>query len=299
MKSLNSRNAIAITRRLGGAALLLGLLSASYGCLDDVTLCDGSEDIRLAYRTGGGGMISPGHKLMSENGSSFLYVDGQCRYWAFPREDDGVSDNTWSEVATGELSAEQEAELKDELSVVEWQRWDQEGFQENPANDGGAATFWMPNTTFSCSGGCGSGERNEIHQNVRSWMGKLAKRGEPVRSDVRILAEVVPESVLRQNREHPVQPAPAGLDLGAHAFEAGDHYCAGNGVLVSGEAANTLRRYRREYAHGEHGAFWYSYLPIEAVDGQQYMVYMRDTTPLEAANGLVKLDGIRAEFCAQ
>lgn len=299
MKSPNRREATStsITRRLGIAALLLTLVTVSYGCLDDVTLCDGSDDIRLAYRTSGGGNVAPGRKLMSDNGYSFLYLDGQCRYWAFPRGDDGTSDSVWSEVVTGVLSAEQEEQLKEEISVVDWQRWDQETFREDSLSDGATALFWTPDAVFSCYGDCQNGARNDIRSNVRSWIEKLAEQGEPVDGEVRVLAVTMPESVVNQDRPHPVQPAPAGLDLGAHAFDEGEHYCVGDGVLVSGEAAEALRRYRREYTHGEHGDFWYSYLPIEADDGKQYMVYMRDVMPIEDSDGIVQLAGESTGAC--
>lgn len=298
MKSLKLHEAISLTRRLGAAALLFTLVTASYGCLDDVTLCDGSDDIRLAYRTVGGNPFSE-QRVLFENGYSYLYVDGQCRYWAYPGEGTGTGEDPLSDVVTGTLTAEQESQIKEDLDVVEWQRWDGESFHESGLMDGGTAIFWMPSAAYHCYGDCQSSLRNDIRKNVRRWIGKLIEEGDPVEGAVRVAAIVMPESVLRQNRPHPVQPAPAGFDLQEHAVSIGDasSICAGDGILVEGEAADTLRRYRREYQNEEHGAFWYRYLPLEDEEGQQYMVYVRDATPLEDANGLVQLAGESRETC--
>lgn len=299
MKSKNHHNAQTITRRLGIAIILLTLLVASLGCeedLEEATLCDGSDDIRLAYRTLGGNP-APERKLLSENGYTYLYVDGQCRYWAYPGEGDGTGGSPRSDVVTGTLTAEQESQLKEDLDVVEWQRWDQESFHEDGLFDGTTATFWMPTAAYYCYGDCQSSKRNNIRKSVRRWIGELIEDGEPVEGPVRVAVFKVPN--IGSPPSHPTQPAPAGFDLQEHALSTGDasSTCAGEGILVEGEAAETLRRYRREYQAEEHGSFWYYYLPLVAQGGQQYRVYVRDATPLEDANGLVQLVGQSEETC--
>ncbi|AWV88283.1 hypothetical protein [Bradymonas sediminis] len=232
---------------------------------------------------------------MVENGYSFLYLDGQCRYWAFPREYDGSSDSIWSDVVTGKLTPGQEAKLKDDLSVIQWQAWDQKHFHEPGLFDAGTATFWTPMAMFQCSGDCGSNLREEIYTNTRTWIRTLAEQGDPVEGAVRVAAIIMPDEAL----PNPLQPVPEDIDLREHAVSFGDAYniCFGDGILVTGDVADTLRRYRREYYGGKYGNFDYRYLPLEAADGQKYMVYVRDTTPPEGDNGLVQLEGISTSIC--
>jgi len=291
-------------RHISLLLILYVLLIASCGSdtdLEDIILCDGSNDIRLAYHTKSSGTM-PNHRVLVENGYTFLYLDGQCRYWVFPRENDGPSTSMWSDVVSGKLTEDQEAQLKRDLAVIQWQRWHQTTFHASGVFDAGTATFWTPTAAFQCTGECGSKLRNSIQTNIGTWIRTLAEQGDPVYGAMRVAAVIMPDSILRQNRPHPVQAAPAGLSLSLkeHAVSEAEatFLCNGDGFLVTGDAAETLRRYRREYYNREYGDFWYVYLPIKDEDGTMYMVYARDTIPLEDDRGLVQLEGVPRSFCS-
>src|SRR5690554_7947919 len=181
MKISNHNRVSFIMRHISLLLILYVLLIASCGSdtdLEDIILCDGSNDIRLAYHTKSSGTM-PNHRVLVENGSTFLYLDGQCRYWVFPRENDGPSTSMWSDVVSGKLTEDQEAQLKRDLAVIQWQRWHQTTFHASGVFDAGTATFWTPTAAFQCTGECGSKLRNSIQTNIGTWIGRWRNRGIP------------------------------------------------------------------------------------------------------------------------
>src|SRR5438477_3610937 len=77
---------------LGGAALVHacgGTVTSAPSNLDGgatdassvVTLCDGSDAVRLAARVSGGGPIPFGQSMLTENGWQYLVVNGRCDAW--------------------------------------------------------------------------------------------------------------------------------------------------------------------------------------------------------------------------
>jgi hypothetical protein len=77
-------------------------------------ICDGSDDIRLAYELGGGGIIEAYTIAVVELGWQFLYVDGHCHYWV-QRPDLGDGDvdpsGQLAPFREGVLTRDQEASL--------------------------------------------------------------------------------------------------------------------------------------------------------------------------------------------
>lgn len=295
-----------LTTPLGMVVLFGYLLTACSGSdtprtnLDEITLCDESEGLKLAYRVQSQiDRIPPGEQVMVENGHEFLLVDGQCRYWVFPSEDDGTSDSIWSDVVTGQLAGAQEERLKEDIAFVQWQRWNGQLFARPDSNDTTRSTFWTPEATFQCEGGCGDESRQEIRSNLRRWIRDLAQEGKKVEGPLRLQAIVMPDDILRQDRPHPIQAVPSGLAFQDYAISGQEavHTCFGQGVKIAGEATSTLRQYRQAYRSGVHGDFWYRYLPLEDEDGTVYMVYLRDTVPHENADGLVELNQVPRQSC--
>jgi hypothetical protein len=47
----------------------------------DLRICDGSDQIRLAFITGGGPGATPANTLLYSLGVRWLFVDGHCTYW--------------------------------------------------------------------------------------------------------------------------------------------------------------------------------------------------------------------------
>ncbi len=288
---------------LASCTLLMAACGSAASTSDtrDVELCDGSNGLRLAYRVQAPiGRITPGEQVMAENGYDFLYLDGTCRYWVFPRKDYESSDDIWEDVVTGTLSAQQEQDLKTDLHVGEWHQWNKQTFVQRGTFDMSTETFWIPTAAFQCEGDCGSKRRRRIESNVRSWIRTLAEQGTSVNGPLRVVAVEMPQEWLDQDRSYPVQPAPSGLDIESNAtsYAEARHMCYGQGFEVSNASVEILRKYRRDYRSGTYGDFWsYRYLPLKDTNGQIYMVYLRDSIPLEDADGLVELEGVPEQRC--
>lgn len=242
---------------------------------------------------------SPGEQIMLENGYSFLIVDGKCNYWAYPK---GQTENSghWNDTATGKLTAEQETSLKQDLSINDWHRWNQQTSAQDQASDMSTATFWTPTAVFHCNGTCGTASEREIQTNTRKTMQTLANIGESLTGPMRVTAVIVTDDMINQNSPPPFQPAPPEIDFPKHAIsqETASQHCTDKTFEVSGPAATKLRQYREEFRTNQHGNFpTRPYLPLQTEDGTQYHVYARDSLPHEDANGLLQLEGLYARVC--
>lgn len=96
-----------------------GLPDAGPGPRDRI--CDGTEQITLAYYVAvESGQLSQGLAFMYENGASFLYVDGRCRYWVKLSTESGKSSVV--ETRQGTLDESWEQRLSRELRYQELPR---------------------------------------------------------------------------------------------------------------------------------------------------------------------------------
>src|SRR5690554_5999926 len=79
-------------------------------------LCDGSDQIRLYFRTKPRwGTMGEFANVYYENGFSYFVVDGHCRYWAFDGFDKGGPYGRWNDVWSGELNEQEAATLSAEV----------------------------------------------------------------------------------------------------------------------------------------------------------------------------------------
>jgi hypothetical protein len=58
-----------------------------------------------------------------------------------------------------------------------------------------------------------------------------------------------------------------------------------------------LTALRDSYLAGEHGDWWYGFLPMVDADGTIYELYFRDECPLEDARGLIRLEPYDTDGC--
>ena len=72
-------------------------------------------------------------------------------------------------------------------------------------------------------------------------------------------------------------------------MSAGEAYVLpyGSGILLSGADADALRELRRSYVAGEHGLWWYRFIPIVDDEGALHELSVRDTTLFENERGLI------------
>lgn len=83
---------------------------------DERRICDGSAGIRLALGSWIGGMPYPYTSVLSELGYDFLYVDGNCRYWAHAPQSAADEYHLWRPYREGTLTPADERRLHDAVS---------------------------------------------------------------------------------------------------------------------------------------------------------------------------------------
>jgi hypothetical protein len=112
-------------------------------------ICDGSSDIRLGY-TVQGGFVEPAYYVTNPYGHAFLFIDGECTYYASTSERPGV-------YFTGTLTLAQEQALTNDIewdSILELAAVDD--LQSCP--DAGDSAIWVTGMQrVMCTCGCDEG----------------------------------------------------------------------------------------------------------------------------------------------
>src|SRR5215813_4191741 len=62
------------------ALALLALAACGDNYAPAISVCDGTDAVRLAVRFDQPGPFAPGEAMFYDNGASFLFVDGTCAY---------------------------------------------------------------------------------------------------------------------------------------------------------------------------------------------------------------------------
>jgi len=108
-------------------------------------ICDGSTDMRLGY-TSDGGFVDVSYEFTNPNGHAFVFVDGQCRYYASADYRQGIG--------TGMLDA---GEMTDAIALaIHWDSIAEMAADEDTEScpDAGETSIWAPGYHASCSCGC-------------------------------------------------------------------------------------------------------------------------------------------------
>ncbi len=164
----------------GGAAGDAGAAgSGGSGATDRGVICDGSDDIRLGL-TSAGGMVDSTYEFTNPYGHEFLFVNGQCAYYA--------SQDWRGGMRTGTLTTQQATQL---AAAIGWTELD--AFAANPdvdsCPDGSTSTIWAPSVSAACTCGCSSSPvmvaKQEAIASIRPWIEMLVMEGAPL--DVPIL----------------------------------------------------------------------------------------------------------------
>ncbi|MFM2416165.1 MAG: hypothetical protein RL385_888 [Pseudomonadota bacterium] len=257
----------------------------------DVKLCDGSSGLRLAYQAIVGGTDNNGERLLFENGTHTLYLDGSCRLW--------VREGQWSAVRTRMMAASDVSALQAGLPLSRWVEL-ASGSSEYCVTefDSQVLQFLVGSSVFQV--GCGrfsspvlnTSEEMELQNAVLAEIKRLYQSAAPIDGPVRytllpflggfVSAEDWKGAVAWPLSSNPNElaerrPDPESLPpLTAHQAQGAD--------------ASKLRALRDRYLAGEIGRFPLIAIPILQPDGSRFMLYLRDEYPFEN-DGLVTLKG--------
>lgn len=253
------------------------------GCSDDEIqkpLCDPSAATsgRVALERGGGGQVAQGAAVMYDNGSPFVFVDGQCNYWV-------SGPQVWSETRTGVLDADTAAELGARLHFGAWPdlagEWNGSGVADAPT-----LIFDDSTRVVVCASLCGDASVPAAVKAMRDELPVVAQelwdRGTAVESAVRAIA--IP---YEQFQGIPFVDWPLARPISD--FVRTGSIESGEGILEDDPASvQALKDLRASFVRGDHGAFYWNMLPVTS-GGAFYQLYLRDTLPFEDAQGLVPL----------
>ena len=194
--------------------LLLSLLLCLCSCEERTAggdlklLCDGSEDIKMLF-VFGLGAFKPGDTytpeaevIFSENGG-FLYIKGNCEYWASEASPDPMVGDR-----IGTLS---EREAADFVADLKYSQWDdlQGEYTGGQVSHGGKVYLRNDDVELSCYG-----ERTEsdeapekirtIISNAWQWRRCLWEKGTKPSGALRVTASIVrnPDSVIEHHGEY-------------------------------------------------------------------------------------------------
>jgi hypothetical protein len=243
-------------------------------------ICDGSQDLRLAwFLSFGGGVVRTDFQF--EVGFYYLYVRGDCQYWVVPYRD---GDPMWIETHTGVLDEAQESGLIELLHYGDWD--DLLGVWDEPEVwDAGVMRVHDGHSEsgIGCVHEC-PGAPQAVHDMRNAFKAQLQHWwdvGEPSTGAMRVLAVATPEG---ENTTDPV-PWTVDLDLAPLAVTYEESVCRGMSKLVDDPAtAAALREFRAEHAEAlqEFTDFY-----VEVEPGVVYELYLRDALPFENEYGLI------------
>jgi hypothetical protein len=108
------------------------------------SICDGSTDIRLGLSTEGG-FVDQSYSVTNPLGGTFLYVDGQCRFYASNDFRRGTFSGTFAEAAEQQLASDIAWQMLAELAAAP---------EVQSCFDAGSAVIWAPGHRASCTCGC-------------------------------------------------------------------------------------------------------------------------------------------------
>lgn len=246
-------------------------------------LCDGSDSVRLAYRLAGGGPAPPGSQVLSENGFVYLIITGTCHYWVLAEIE--------SEVREGTLSADQAASLAADLGLERWS-------ELPPKQPGGGCAdgptptvrfrgdrYELPGCTFPAPDG---GAALALESALAAVVKALYLTGAPASGSVRFVL-TRPQfdwgSAVEAQAVAWPQAAPDAASV-AMTTEQIFSYRSGSSALATEAAAVALRAIRTMFG-GNVRPLSDGALPVVDRDGTAYLLYLRDSIPLEDDHGLL------------
>lgn len=253
---------------------------------DELAICDGSHEIRLAVSRRGGG---PDVELMREIGTEYLYVLGTCEYWVLGLHAQPV----WPDARYGILDEPTVSALAAELEYYEWDRLRGAWGTSTPIADATTLLLHDGSSTISCYSDCNdSAEVAEISQRASSWIHVLWDGAQPVEGGLRAIAYSYPTMADPSFRTWPLS-----WPISQIAKTSSEHvYQEGSGVVIDdAEDAATLRAWRSDYRDGTIPREFANTLTqsglLMFIDSENVGTnfWMRDSIPIENDRGLIPI----------
>ncbi len=255
-------------------------------------ICDGSDALRFAATQFESGLVL--HDLVWDIGTFYLYIDGQCRYWAFDPESNPPVGNTY----LGTLTPDQEVELArafsypclDELA----------GYYAVPGDDVPSRLFSDGVNTVHCLGSCVGNPPEVAPSDVRAlddalmdvWMPALQEAGTPDTGPMRVAVIYDP------GLEEPsicAEPWPFSWPPTELALAYGEDYPGTPGTVVDDQATvDLIRELQRHYledvpsSDGCNLVLRWGELLFE-YEGVEYVLVARNVVPFEDDDGRMQI----------
>ena len=266
-------------------------------------ICDGSQELKLAVRTGGfeGGSTY----LANELGRSYLYVRGDCTYWVAtvsqPKNPDGFTLSAWQVTHAGTLTPAAEQELSQELLYDRWPEL--AGHYRFPTNPGGLVIEYSDGeATIVCDLACSQEvdapqELKDLTAVANTWMDRLWDLGEGVAAGEPLRVDVLRTSF---DGAPPLTDDPCArvweFDLDPAAVARGPDDAPASHLVSDAAVVSEMRALRDDYLAGlpepacnyvfQDGALllYQAAAPMVALS-----LWMRDGVPFETVDGRIAL----------
>jgi hypothetical protein len=253
-------------------------------------ICDGSAGLRLASRIRLTGLLELGRLFIAELGYGYLFVDGQCHYWAWRTMAVGPH-NMWYPTREGQLSHEDAAALASEVRYSSWDELVPWPFSD--CSDCGWTVLHDQARAFRCYADCGvslaQGDDLLKAQEARAatraswdWIVRLYDAGTPVDGAMRIL---VYGAVPPELPDMVLLPWPLADPI--ENFVVTGSAVPRSFLITDPAETQILRQLRQDLVDGRLGNDGDDHIIIESQrdDVPVWYLYMRDTVPLEDATG--------------
>jgi hypothetical protein len=260
--------------------LFLTLLMLA-GCAEKPeTICvPNSGDTELKF---GAAVIAAGSGdeitfYFGEVGVSYLYIDGECRWWG------SRSLSQMSETRMGVLSQEQADSISAQVEYREWKNWNGETWNHVSTLHYGTAAFFRPGSYFKCDGDCDlmnsvGSIRDELWDDGKSMTGGIWAWADDEGSPVEIANLVDGRMVY----DWPFSVTYEELMVEAQTVDEGDRHPAY--LETDPDALATLREIRLEHDRETDGHFLF----FAINDSQGVTVHIRDALPIENNLGFIE-----------
>jgi hypothetical protein len=240
--------------------------------------------------------------VLYELGSHWLYIDGQCKYWAHINNESG---DDWRPAREGVLSEADEERISAEFMYGAWPSlakvWVGSDLPSHPS----AETFYNGQLAVQCVGCCGTppgaeeGFRTvcEMSRKRFDLVAELYSRGQDMSGPLRLRSypgvdpreeeaiDHTPETVT--SFEWPVAEPLENVALTWQEVEfgstLGDSY-----IVTDAEALGAFRAARDRLLSGALGPTLHNVMVVTPENSaDRYFLYFRDAIPLENARGMI------------
>lgn len=271
------------------------------------TICDGSPGLRFAATVAiDPAAIAVGSHVLYDLGIHWVYIDGQCHYWAHVNNLPG---DDWRPVREGTLSGDEVAAIEARFHFGEWKAlrggWGVPSGVIHLSVD----SFYNDQTLVQCLNCCGDAPSDKRAEFAKVCDMSLARfelvqqlydAGADVTSGpmrLMVYPGVYPDEDPSEERtpanvkafDWPLSQSLDSFALPKNQIGPSSSLTFGDAQLIADEAGvAALREARHKYLSGELGPT-FSNLMVTSEPGSEkrYVIYFRDAIPLENERGLV------------